>query len=82
MSICMRTVQKIECPTCGYSLPEALYALEEINYDPGCPYEADDVEAPDLGELELEDGYDDLSEFQELYDDMADEMLQQSYFGG
>lgn len=82
MTTCMRVFNRIECPTCGYPLSEARYSLEEAPYDPGCHYEREDVRVPDLGEIEIEEGSDDLSEFEDLYNDMADEMLHSSYFGG
>jgi hypothetical protein len=56
--------------------------LEEASYDPGCRYEREDYAAPDPGIVEIEEGAEDLSEFEAMYDDMYDEMLHSSYFGG
>lgn len=82
MTICMRVFNRIECPTCGYPASEARYSLESAPYDPGCRYEQEDVKAPDIGELELEEGAEDLREYEDRYYDGYDEMLHQSYFGG
>lgn len=82
MTICMRVFNRIECPTCGYPASEAKYSLEEASYDPGCRYEREDYAAPDPGIVEIEEGAEDLSEFEAMYDDMYDEMLHSSYFGG